>query len=209
VAFNRVLEHVITYTRSALERSAPAFGGVSHSIRTELTVGAAQIMGSEVELRRRPHHSHFQCRGFHARWRALSPLRTRLLPRRQSRPDDVTRTGSWRSADPGIGIDGVDPAAAVLSPFYTTKGERGTGLGLAMGWHGQRPCADLYIDSAVGRGTTVRLRFGRLRIGPGTPSAAPSATSRSATADPAGHVIRMLITSLATSSSRIAIRHGG
>ena len=47
-----------------------------------------------------------------------------------------------------------------LEPFFTTKGERGTGLGLAMVYGMvQRHSAALEIDSKPGAGTTIRLLF--------------------------------------------------
>jgi CheY-like chemotaxis protein len=56
-------------------------------------------------------------------------------------------------------MDG-DTQRRCLEPFFTTKGERGTGLGLAMVYGMmQRHSADVEIDSAVGKGTTVRLSF--------------------------------------------------
>jgi CheY-like chemotaxis protein len=47
-----------------------------------------------------------------------------------------------------------------LEPFFTTKGERGTGMGLAMVYGMvQRHGAELEIDSAPGQGTTIRIIF--------------------------------------------------
>jgi PAS domain S-box-containing protein len=61
--------------------------------------------------------------------------------------------------DTGIGMD-EDTRRRCLEPFFTTKGERGTGLGLAMVYGvAQRHNAQIEIDSAPGVGSTMRLRF--------------------------------------------------
>lgn len=61
--------------------------------------------------------------------------------------------------DSGVGMD-EETRRRCLEPFFTTKGDRGTGLGLAMVYGVlQRHGADIDIESAVGVGTTVRLSF--------------------------------------------------
>ena len=61
--------------------------------------------------------------------------------------------------DTGIGMDD-DTRSHCLDPFFTTKGERGTGLGLAMVYGiAQRHGAAIDVISAVDKGTTVRLSF--------------------------------------------------
>jgi DNA-binding response OmpR family regulator len=61
--------------------------------------------------------------------------------------------------DSGIGMD-EETRRRCLEPFFTTKGDRGTGLGLAMVYGmAKRHSAGLDIDSALGKGTTVRLTF--------------------------------------------------
>ena len=73
-------------------------------------------------------------------------------------------------ADTGVGMDEATRRHC-LEPFFTTKGERGTGLGLAMVFGMvQRHGASLDIDSAPGRGTTVRIAF---QSHAGQPSSGP------------------------------------
>jgi signal transduction histidine kinase/ActR/RegA family two-component response regulator len=61
--------------------------------------------------------------------------------------------------DSGIGMS-EETRRRCLEPFFTTKGERGTGLGLAMVYGiAQRHNAEIEIDSAPGKGATVRMLF--------------------------------------------------
>jgi len=61
--------------------------------------------------------------------------------------------------DTGGGMD-EETRRRCLEPFFTTKGERGTGLGLAMVYGVmQRHAGEVDIDSAPHAGTTVRLSF--------------------------------------------------
>lgn len=61
--------------------------------------------------------------------------------------------------DAGVGMD-EDTRRRCLEPFFTTKGTRGTGLGLAMVYGvAQRHNANLEIESEPGKGTLVRMSF--------------------------------------------------
>ena len=76
--------------------------------------------------------------------------------------------------DTGIGMD-AETRRRCLEPFFTTKGERGTGLGLAMVYGvAQRQNAELQVESTVGVGTTVSLDF------PGLTTVPAAKTVRSA-----------------------------
>jgi signal transduction histidine kinase/ActR/RegA family two-component response regulator len=157
VACNRVLEQVINLTRARWS-DLPQQRGVVIQLRTELTEELPQIMGSEVELRDALTNLIFNAVDAMPDGGTLT-LRTRLLTSGSRSADDVTRYVQLEVADTGIGMD-EETRRRCLEPFYTTKGERGTGLGLAMVYGMvQRHSADLDIDSAVGRGTTVRLSF--------------------------------------------------
>jgi PAS domain S-box-containing protein len=61
--------------------------------------------------------------------------------------------------DGGVGMD-EETRRRCLEPFFTTKGTRGTGLGLAMVYGvAQRHGATLDVESELGKGTLVRLGF--------------------------------------------------
>jgi CheY-like chemotaxis protein len=81
-----------------------------------------------------------------------------------------------------------DTRRRCLEPFYTTKGERGTGLGLAMVYGMiQRHSAELDIESAPGQGTTVRLSF------PADTSSLVSAANQSQSAPPVRRLRILLV----------------
>src|SRR5205823_12651748 len=62
-------------------------------------------------------------------------------------------------ADNGIGMD-EKTRTHCLDPFYSTKGKRGTGLGLAMVYGVmERHEGNIEIESQLGKGTTMRLIF--------------------------------------------------
>jgi two-component system NtrC family sensor kinase len=61
--------------------------------------------------------------------------------------------------DTGIGI-APEQLSKVFEPFYTTKGSKGTGLGLAVVWAiVEKHNGTINIESEPGKGTVVNLRF--------------------------------------------------
>ena len=81
-----------------------------------------------------------------------------LRTRRAVRADGAIRV-QLEVIDTGIGMD-TETQRRCLEPFFTTKGQRGSGLGLAMVYGSmQRHGAEITIESAPGEGTTIRLDF--------------------------------------------------
>jgi CheY-like chemotaxis protein len=87
-------------------------------------------------------------------------LRSRIGRAATARADaDSSSLITVEVCDTGVGMTEA-VRNRCLEPFFTTKGERGTGLGLAMVYGMvQRHSADLEIESEPGTATTVRLSF--------------------------------------------------
>jgi len=107
-------------------------------------------------------------------------LRTRLLELGGQEGQGERRV-CIEVSDSGVGMDEATRRRC-LEPFFTTKGERGTGLGLAMVYGMvERHGGHIDIVTAPGKGTTVRLAFDAPPAGP-LPGLAPARGSR------AGHL---------------------
>jgi|HubBroStandDraft_1064217.scaffolds.fasta_scaffold00389_6 signal transduction histidine kinase len=152
VDINRSVRQVVDLTRPRWS-DQPQQRGLMVDLRTELTDPLPDIMGAEHEIRDALTNLIFNAVD-------AMPAGGGLYVRTRKTVDDG---GADRVlievSDTGVGMD-EDTRRRCLEPFYTTKGERGTGLGLAMVYGMiQRHSAELEIDSTVGKGTTVRLIF--------------------------------------------------
>ena len=155
VQINALVQQVIDLTRARWS-DMPQRQGVVINMRTELEPTLPSIMGVESEIREALINLIFNAVDAMPSGGVLT-LRTRIAER--SVGQTRLRSALVEVADNGIGMD-EETRRRSLEPFFTTKGERGTGLGLAMVYGTvERHDADLEIDSTVGSGTTVRLSF--------------------------------------------------
>ena len=152
VDINRAVRQVVELTRPRWS-DLPQQRGLMVELRTDLAEPLPDIMGAEHEIRDALTNLIFNAVDAMPAGGGLN-VRTR-----KSLAGDGAEHVLVEVTDTGVGMD-EDTRRRCLEPFYTTKGERGTGLGLAMVYGMiQRHSAELEIDSAVGRGTTVRLIF--------------------------------------------------
>jgi PAS domain S-box-containing protein len=164
VDMNRLVQQVVELTRARWGDMAHR-RGVSIEMRTELATDLPMIMGADNEIREALTNLIFNGVDAMPEGGSLT-LRTSLTRQEgpSARDPEVQQFARVEIIDTGVGMD-EDTRRKCLEPFFTTKGERGTGLGLAMVYGTiQRHSADIEIDSAVGRGTTIRLSFPLARV---------------------------------------------
>jgi PAS domain S-box-containing protein len=159
VDLNEILTHVRDLTRARWQ-DMPQERGVVIRMDTDFARNLPPIMAAESEIRDALTNLVLNAVDAMPEGGTIT-LRSRVTPgvegaqRRASSPSRV----QIEVCDTGVGMS-AETRSRCLEPFFTTKGERGTGLGLAMVYGMvQRHSADLEIDSEIGSGTTMRLIF--------------------------------------------------
>lgn len=155
VNINRLVGQVLDLTRPRWQ-DMPQEHGIVIREKTDLQPELPPIMGAESEIRDALTNLILNAADAMPDGGQLT-IRTRLLSA------EATSQSGDRVAieitDTGAGMDETTRQRC-LEPFFTTKGDRGTGLGLAMVFGmTKRHSADLQIESVLGQGTTMRLLF--------------------------------------------------
>src|SRR5581483_10339277 len=140
-------------------RDIPQGRGIMVEMQTDLAADMPEVVGMESEVRE-----------------ALTNL---ILNAVDAMPDGGTLTVRTRASGWGFGareenapthgiLEVIDTGTGMsgetlkhcMEPFFSTKGKRGTGMGLSMAYGVmERHEGKLEIESKLGRGTTVRLIF--------------------------------------------------
>jgi signal transduction histidine kinase/ActR/RegA family two-component response regulator len=171
IAAERLFQQVLDLTRARWSDMAHE-RGVMFDMRVEVEAAAPAALGVEGELREALTNLVFN---------AIDAMPEGGVVTMRARPI-VRANGAAAVAmeveDAGAGMD-EQTRRRCLEPFFTTKGERGTGLGLAM-VHAtaQRHGGEMEIESEVGRGTIVRLVLAAANSGGETAAGALSQPSR-------------------------------
>jgi signal transduction histidine kinase/ActR/RegA family two-component response regulator len=154
---NRCVEQVIDLTRVRWN-DVPQERGIVIAVKMELTARLPPVMGAESEIRDALTNLVFNAVDAMPEGGTLT-IRTRTQAVKRTDEPEAIEAVHLEVCDTGVGMD-EETKRHCLELFFTTKGERGTGLGLAMVYGMvQRHSAEMEIDSAPGKGTTMRLIF--------------------------------------------------
>jgi signal transduction histidine kinase len=143
---NQVIEETVVLTRPKWADEALA-DGRAIQVKLELEKTPA-IIGNRAELREL--FAHLILNSVEA-----MPQGGVITARTWQEADRV----AFEFADTGVGMS-EEVRTHCLEPFFSTKGDKGAGLGLSMVFGGiKRHEAELQVESQAGEGTTVRVFF--------------------------------------------------
>ncbi|HTD86217.1 MAG TPA: CHASE sensor domain-containing protein [Candidatus Binatia bacterium] len=153
ISLNRVAQQVIELTRPRW-RDIPQARGITVEMELDLDEKVPEIPGIESELREAITNLILNAVD-------AMPNGGRLILRSRSRAGAGKKPAFalLEVRDNGTGMSD-EVRRRCLEPFFSTKGKRGTGLGLAMVYGiMERHDGRIEIDSSYGKGTTMRLVF--------------------------------------------------
>jgi signal transduction histidine kinase len=153
VNLNEMVRQVLDLTH-ARWRDTPLRRGVQIELKMQLADDLPEVQAAENEIRDALTNLVFNAVDAMPQGGTLG-IRTYVAA-----ADEISgRTVLLEVSDSGLGMD-EETRRRCLEPFFTTKGDRGTGLGLPMVYGmAKRHGAQLEIDSSIGKGTTMRLRY--------------------------------------------------
>ena len=170
VQLNGVLEQVVDLT-SARWHDMPLERGFVVDIEMSFGADLPQVLGVESEIRdglmnlvlnavdAMPEGGILTLRSYTVTQRCVEPDRSEAHWESREHAHGPPLHVRVDVSDTGVGMT-EETKRRCLQPFYTTKGEQGTGLGLAMVYGMvQRHRAEIEIQSEPHRGTTVSLIF--------------------------------------------------
>jgi PAS domain S-box-containing protein len=211
VDLNRLIAQVAETTRARWS-TMPQERGLVIDLKRDLAPDLPPITGDEGEIRDALTNLVFNAVDAMPNGGTLTLRSAILSPGTAPRLEPVRQSVSIEVSDSGLGMtDAVRNRC--LEPFFTTKGQRGSGLGLAMVYGmAQRHGADLEIDSEPGVGTTMRLIFPAVTTtarGETAPSAPAPPPSRLLVVDDDPLVLRALADALRSDGHTVVVADGG
>jgi PAS domain S-box-containing protein len=170
VQINALVEEVLDLTRSRWS-AIPHQHGTVIEVSCDLAGSLPSLMAVESEIREALVNLVFNAVDAMPDGGKLS-VRTRL-----ERDEAGLTCLAIEVQDTGIGMD-EETRRHCLEPFFTTKGEHGTGLGLAMVYGiVRRHAGSIDIETQPGQGTTMRLNL-PVTVAPATPPMQPATLKR-------------------------------
>jgi PAS domain S-box-containing protein len=207
VDLNRLVQQVLDLTRARWS-DMPQQRGAVIRVRTELEPDLPAMAGIESEIREALINLVFNAVDAMPDGGTLT-IRTKAA----GSASDTRARIQVEVGDTGIGMD-EQTRRRCLEPFFTTKGDRGTGLGLAMVYGvAQRMNAEIEIESAPGKGTVVCMSFlARVPAAAAAPFAyatAPPQRLRLLVVDDDPLIIKSLCDTLEADGHAVTAAHGG
>jgi nitrogen-specific signal transduction histidine kinase/ActR/RegA family two-component response regulator len=158
IDLNALARQVIEMTRPRW-RDIPQREGLCLNLETDLAKNLPPIQGCEDELRQAMTQLLLNAVDASPEGGSIA-VATRTLHRnsRAGNCSEAVRV-ALEVRDTGVGMD-ESTKQRCLEPFFSTKGPRGSGLGLAMVYGAmRRHDGTIEVESEPGQGTTVRLLF--------------------------------------------------